>query len=179
MLSFVFSLISLSSPQFFISSCFYFSWSLLPLFHRIVCSPPCVTVTALPPMLKAMVIILGNEGWELYSTVEEEVEGKRNHLIDVFSTWHCHSHSVGPLMRETHFLWLRQGLKAPVREAWEPSSDQTLLHIKQAGNAALCSPTVSKVERSFDKDTTCRRGGDNKMIQWKELQLALHYDSWA
>lgn len=54
-------------------------------------------------------------------------------------------------------LWLRQGLKAPVREAWEPSSHQTLLHIKQAGRAALCSPTVSRVERCFDRDTTCRR----------------------
>lgn len=75
-------------------------------------------------------------------------------------------------MRETHFLWLRQGLKAPVREAWEPSSDQTLLHIKQAGNAALCSPTVSKVERSFDKDTTCRRGGDNKNSSLHYIMIA-------
>lgn len=55
-------------------------------------------------------------------------------------------------------LSLRQGLKAPVREAWEPSSNQTLLHIKQAGRAALCSPAVCKVERSFDRDTTWRRG---------------------
>lgn len=70
-------------------------------------------------------------------------------------------------------LWLRQGLKAPVREAWEPSSHQTLLHIKQAGRAALRSPTVNKVERSFDRDTVCRRGGDNKMLQWKNTSL--HY----
>ncbi len=55
-------------------------------------------------------------------------------------------------------LWLRQGLKAPVREAWEPSSYQTPLHIKQTGRAALCSLTMSRVERSFDRDTTCRRG---------------------
>ncbi|KAG7243505.1 hypothetical protein INR49_011061 [Caranx melampygus] len=31
---------------------------------------------------------------------------------------------------------------APVREACEPSSHQTLLHIKQADRAALYSPTL-------------------------------------
>ena len=55
-------------------------------------------------------------------------------------------------------LWLHQGLKAPVREVWEPSSHQALLHIKQAGRAALCSLTVSKVELSFDRDNLCWRG---------------------
>lgn len=70
-------------------------------------------------------------------------------------------------------LWLRQGLKAPVREAWEPSSHQTLLHIKQAGRAALCSPTVSRVERSFDRDTTCRRGEITRCSSRKNTSL--HY----
>ena len=55
-------------------------------------------------------------------------------------------------------LWLRQGLKAPVREAWEPQQPPDAAAY-QAGwqSRARCSPTVSKVERSFDRDATCRR----------------------
>lgn len=70
-------------------------------------------------------------------------------------------------------LWLRQGLKAPVREAWEPSSYQTLLHIKQPDRPALRSPTESKVERSFDRDTTCRRGEITRCTSRRNTSL--HY----
>lgn len=83
------------------------------------------------------------------------------------------SHTLSRAIDEGGSLWLRQGLKAPVREAWEPSSYQTLLHIKQAGRAALCSPTVSRVERSFDRDTTRRRGKITRCSSRRNTSL--HY----
>lgn len=81
---------------------------------------------------------------------QQESGGRRNHLIDVFSRVAL-SQPLSRAIDEGGSVSLRQGLKAPVREAWEPSSHQTPLHIKQPGRDAPCSPTVREVEGSTDK----------------------------
>ena len=119
--------------------------------------------------------VLGFEGRRLCGAAE--AGGAGNLLIDVFSARYCHSHSVGSLMREALSLRLHQGLKTLVRAVREPSSHPTPLHIKQVRQG--CSLQThggegrGRQERSFDKDTACRRG-DNKILREQEQELTLH-----
>lgn len=168
---------SWSCSNFFVCSDFHFPWCVLPWFPkgstrhrrvRCVCGQHCLPVLNANSI--AGLFILGDEGWELCGAAE--AGSRTDHLIDVFCAWHCRSHSVGSI-DEGGSLWLRQSLKASVREAWEPSSHQTLLHIKQAGRAARCGPTVSKVERSFDRETACRGGEITRCSRGRNTSL--HY----
>lgn len=48
---------------------------------------------------------------------------------------------------------------------------QTRLHIKQAGRAAVCRPTLSRVLRSFDRGKRCQRERDRSQHATVEEML--------
>lgn len=147
--------LSLLSPfHHSVSLSSYFIWSLPPLFQRILSSSPHVWVWqhSLPCWKLTQLQGFHFGGWRMRAMQR----GRSGWQEEPFNRCVFHVALSQPLSRaidEGGSLWLHQGLKAPVREAWEPSSYQTLLHIKQPDRAALCSPTVSKVERSFDRET--------------------------
>lgn len=87
--------------------------------------------------------------------------------MDALSAWHCHSHSVGPLMSERGSPpdWLT-GLKGSSQEGVgaQAASRRRCISSRLA-ELLVCSLAASRATGSFDSETLDVGDGDNKTLQ--------------